>query len=829
MIITCEACGTSFKVKSSLIQETGSTVRCSKCQQVFIAYPKSLDKDKPADFTIDEALEAKIDNVLGQEVDEEFTDLESEISLETADIPMATAEELFESAPSGRKDRQTSGEEPEILLSDLEQQDDDIISMDSLLLKSTAEESVDAWLEEPESESDIISFGELGAKATAEDISEIVSLDDIGQEQPEIAFDDLESSQEAEEDVLDLGKLESAGQAEEEPAEKTSEEEEVDFLDFEDEAVPGKKTAEIAADEIEMALDENLADTAEFVEIEPTAEVLEIETKGGVERDLDAFDLEKGSEEEDTSKGTAKKAGEKAEVKTPAQDASKKQAEEEDFELDFELEPEETAEVSKVSAEDKEFDLDLDLAADVSEEVSEKADDLGMELDGFEELELTEEPAEKVSEDLDLDLDFASGENLESEDIGLDLDLDKELADIDSDKFSLDLDLDEQADKKSKAKAQADEDLDLDFGFDAEAKEEAGAGESFELDLNIEPEPVKGEAPSDEFDLDLDFDEGQRDESAAASVAEDKGARKKAEELDLTQIEDVLDFDAMPESEEAGRGDNLKDLSMEGEGAAPFTASDDEMSIDLETMLEEETPGAVKEVSLETVEEREQQIEKTYRKTVVEKKEEPEEVVEETHEEEEDAYLDRTRMMGKPYAQPVMESRNLKKILIPLILLIALGAILYAGIKMFGAKEEAPVTPVKPAVTDQGNLRMEMIAEPAYQFVENKVAGEILVVTGNVTNRYDHPRSQVMVKAVLYDSAGKVIVTSSAYAGNMFTQAELTGLDLNTLAERMNNRRGDNNANIGVAPGNSIPFTVVFSNLPENISELTVEAVQSEK
>jgi len=65
MIITCEACGTSFKVKSSLIQETGSTVRCSKCQQVFIAYPKSLDKDKPADFTIDEALEAKIDNVLG--------------------------------------------------------------------------------------------------------------------------------------------------------------------------------------------------------------------------------------------------------------------------------------------------------------------------------------------------------------------------------------------------------------------------------------------------------------------------------------------------------------------------------------------------------------------------------------------------------------------------------------------------------------------------------------------------------------------------------------------------------------------------------------------
>ena len=62
MIITCEACGTSFKIKTSLINETGSTVRCSKCQQVFIAYPKTRENEKSTDFALDKSLEEKIDD-----------------------------------------------------------------------------------------------------------------------------------------------------------------------------------------------------------------------------------------------------------------------------------------------------------------------------------------------------------------------------------------------------------------------------------------------------------------------------------------------------------------------------------------------------------------------------------------------------------------------------------------------------------------------------------------------------------------------------------------------------------------------------------------------
>jgi pilus assembly protein FimV len=39
MIVTCEACFTSFNVNDELIKPSGSKVRCSKCHKVFTAYP----------------------------------------------------------------------------------------------------------------------------------------------------------------------------------------------------------------------------------------------------------------------------------------------------------------------------------------------------------------------------------------------------------------------------------------------------------------------------------------------------------------------------------------------------------------------------------------------------------------------------------------------------------------------------------------------------------------------------------------------------------------------------------------------------------------------
>ena len=45
MIITCKECNSSFKVDDSLIKETGSKVKCSKCENIFTAYPHSPEDD----------------------------------------------------------------------------------------------------------------------------------------------------------------------------------------------------------------------------------------------------------------------------------------------------------------------------------------------------------------------------------------------------------------------------------------------------------------------------------------------------------------------------------------------------------------------------------------------------------------------------------------------------------------------------------------------------------------------------------------------------------------------------------------------------------------
>ena len=39
MIITCKSCRTIYNMDEGLLKPTGSKVRCSKCQYIFIGYP----------------------------------------------------------------------------------------------------------------------------------------------------------------------------------------------------------------------------------------------------------------------------------------------------------------------------------------------------------------------------------------------------------------------------------------------------------------------------------------------------------------------------------------------------------------------------------------------------------------------------------------------------------------------------------------------------------------------------------------------------------------------------------------------------------------------
>lgn len=111
--------------------------------------------------------------------------------------------------------------------------------------------------------------------------------------------------------------------------------------------------------------------------------------------------------------------------------------------------------------------------------------------------------------------------------------------------------------------------------------------------------------------------------------------------------------------------------------------------------------------------------------------------------------------------------------------------------------------------------------------MKTKKAGRLFVIKGIVTNGYAKDRRFILIKGTILDEKGNVVRKKLAYAGNSFTKQELNKMSLAELEKAMKNRPGKDGKNTDIPPDGSIPFTIVFENLPKNLSEFTVEAVSS--
>jgi hypothetical protein len=52
-------------------------------------------------------------------------------------------------------------------------------------------------------------------------------------------------------------------------------------------------------------------------------------------------------------------------------------------------------------------------------------------------------------------------------------------------------------------------------------------------------------------------------------------------------------------------------------------------------------------------------------------------------------------------------------------------------------------------------------------------------------------------------------------------------MTLEQIDNGMKNRLGKENTNLNIKPEGSVPFMIIFENLPDNLSEFTVEGVSS--
>ena len=112
--------------------------------------------------------------------------------------------------------------------------------------------------------------------------------------------------------------------------------------------------------------------------------------------------------------------------------------------------------------------------------------------------------------------------------------------------------------------------------------------------------------------------------------------------------------------------------------------------------------------------------------------------------------------------------------------------------------------------------------------INNTHEGQLLVITGRAKNTVAEARSYIRLEGTLHDETGKVLRTTSVYAGNFLNDAELKTFTMKEIEARLNEREGLKGANLNIPLGHSVTFMVVFNQVPAEAKQwyVTVESAE---
>lgn len=109
------------------------------------------------------------------------------------------------------------------------------------------------------------------------------------------------------------------------------------------------------------------------------------------------------------------------------------------------------------------------------------------------------------------------------------------------------------------------------------------------------------------------------------------------------------------------------------------------------------------------------------------------------------------------------------------------------------------------------------------RFVKNWMFGDLLVIQGNVVNKYGHPVSKIKVRGKILGAAGKILDEVESYCGNLLTDEELGNLTEKEITEELSIPIGSDVSNDNIAPEGDVPFMIVFANPSKEAEEFIVE------
>ncbi|MCP4746565.1 MAG: DUF3426 domain-containing protein [Desulfobacteraceae bacterium] len=804
MHIICQECDTTFSLDEKLLKPSGSKVRCSQCGNVFVAKPPVTEpeplQESVAPVTESKILERDKDSVVVSE-EEAFSDMELEgIDLAELDAILdqdSSKEELETFCALDENAAVTESEFQEDvfddsaddILSDLDFDFDlsGAIESDSPVLE-TSEEKSSAVLEKTALEAK--QAGDAKKSVATNVLDEDIDFaleDEKNFEGKELTEQDLDS-QDFELNDLDLTDLDF----EEEPLESAAEEPEtltelddtelsLDDLDL-DLDVPDAVTLDDKEEDLELVLDEDQEIAAE------------IDAKAGDDYDLalDDIDLDDFfSEDEDKPLAESEElmddSIEPEELTLDDSiDVEETSIEVEDELADLELDIAPTDKIDQV--EESKFEgLELDFEGDQKPAVQEAEQDVAQkedELDLSDIQEMLEGGANQHSvkdKESSLDMEPSLDEDLslngQTEEILQDLDDEIDLAEIEQAVDNAEFDFEDKTVEPDNEELSFDDELDLSKpGTQAESEEldfefemESGAGDELSIELDSETD-----VPAKDDDLELELES----ESAIAKSGE--------EDFDLSELGDLVDKGPQPK----------KNYIVDGG------------DIDLEFEIEE--GGKV---------EPERRIEPsaTFGKNIS---------IEETMQAVPDA--------GKTFHRPVpmQKKQGLRKITLLLFVLIILAIGGYfgydyinkSGIKIPYLSEY--LNPVPKDITGTASLSTIDINS---KFMDSEKTGRLFVITGKVKNEYSVKRGKIQVRGKLF-SKGKVLVkTESSYAGVNLTEEEIVNKPFNEIKELLSEAPNPLDESKIAMPGQALDFIVVFSNLPEDLDEFSIELVRSQQ
>lgn len=444
-------------------------------------------------------------------------------------------------------------------------------------------------------------------------------------------------------------------------------------------------------------------------------------------------------------------------------------------------------------------------ATGVEEKIAEQPDVLAEQVPSSAEKDESEEQGPEIPEELP--------------DQPLDFDLFESDEDQDEEGFSLeDLGLGDDTPPEEKPEAIEETSAEEDILVQEEITAQ-DVGFQEELAAEEAPESTEEPGPKEEPE--------QEDAVVEVSLAE-----KPASEDAPLSTEQVVEEE--PEAEE---DISLEDLSLEEEpvgGEAPqATEQTAEEDISLEDLTLEE-PSAKEEfpealATWEEAEERPEEIEVAAPEAV------PVASLEETEEAEEPREEPEPIPVPPQIAQqqPPARSRITMPFLVLLVIVLVGGGAYGAYTVLESLDIKIPfLESLKGAATseatDPGNMRASLLEGLiSGEFVANKSAGRLFVIKGKLRNDYPEARNFIRVKGILYLKNGKVAQDRIVYCGNVLSDTDLQVLDRETINKKLGNRFGDNKLNFRVPSGKVLPFMVVFSDIPQEVGEFSVEVVDS--